>query len=256
MKRRAKTRQSSAPITKASTVGHFESVLEELSEWDPDWTKKYLKMSTNPWKNGILPIKLVELISLGLNVTCTNLQSTATRQHVRAALAAGATREEIICILKCASLLAIHSCSLGAPILLDEAEAMGAKPAKREGKEATPAVDQVRAIGQWNEAWNPFFQLDPVWTDEFMAAGSDVYVGKVFSSKDLELISVAFDACITHMYAPGVRRHIKAALKAGATMEEIMEVLKICVAQGIYASMLGVLILAEELKRQPTARKK
>ena len=33
------------------------------------------------------------------------------------------------------------------------------------------------------------------------------------------------------MYAPGTRRHIKAALKAGATVEEIMEVLKLCVVR-------------------------
>jgi alkylhydroperoxidase/carboxymuconolactone decarboxylase family protein YurZ len=51
------------------------------------------------------------------------------------------------------------------------------------------------------------------------------------------------------MYAPGTRRHIQAALKLGATMEEIMEVLKICVSQGMQASNLGVPILAEELER-------
>jgi alkylhydroperoxidase/carboxymuconolactone decarboxylase family protein YurZ len=51
------------------------------------------------------------------------------------------------------------------------------------------------------------------------------------------------------MYAPGTRRHIKAALRLGATMEEIMEVLKVCVAFGVQASNLGVPILAEELWR-------
>ena len=44
-------------------------------------------------------------------------------------------------------------------------------------------------------------------------------------------------------------RHIESALKLGATMEEIMEVLKISVAAGIEASNLGVPILAEELHR-------
>jgi alkylhydroperoxidase/carboxymuconolactone decarboxylase family protein YurZ len=51
------------------------------------------------------------------------------------------------------------------------------------------------------------------------------------------------------MYAPGTRRHIKAALKLGATTEEIMEVLKLCVIQGVQACNLGVPILAEELAR-------
>jgi alkylhydroperoxidase/carboxymuconolactone decarboxylase family protein YurZ len=52
------------------------------------------------------------------------------------------------------------------------------------------------------------------------------------------------------MYPPGTRRHIKAALKLGATMEEIMEVLKLCVIQGVQAFNLGIPILAEELERK------
>ena len=53
----------------------------------------------------------------------------------------------------------------------------------------------------------------------------------------------------THMYAPGTRRHIKAALKAGATMEEIMEVLKLCIVQSVQACNPGVPILAEESEK-------
>ena len=30
----------------------------------------------------------------------------------------------------------------------------------------------MKAIGQWNTAWDPFFELDPTWTDEFMATGA------------------------------------------------------------------------------------
>jgi alkylhydroperoxidase/carboxymuconolactone decarboxylase family protein YurZ len=56
------------------------------------------------------------------------------------------------------------------------------------------------------------------------------------------------------MYAPGTRRHIKNALKAGATMQEIMEVLKLCVVQGVQACNLGVPILAEELERAASSR--
>jgi alkylhydroperoxidase/carboxymuconolactone decarboxylase family protein YurZ len=51
------------------------------------------------------------------------------------------------------------------------------------------------------------------------------------------------------MYAPGTRRHIRGALAAGATMGEIMEVLKLCVIQGVQACNLGVPILVEELER-------
>jgi len=46
------------------------------------------------------------------------------------------------------------------------------------------------------------------------------------------------------------RRYIHNALQAGATMEEIMEVLKLCVVQGVQACNLAVPILAEELANQ------
>ena len=74
--------------------------LDQLGEWDADWAGKYRKMSTNPWSNGVLPVKLIELICLALNSACTNLQPEATRRHIRAALAAGATREEILMVLE------------------------------------------------------------------------------------------------------------------------------------------------------------
>src|SRR5262249_58372244 len=95
--------------------------------------------------------------------------------------------------------------------------------------------------------WNPFVELDPAWTDLFMATGTGIYASGLMTPKLIELLSIAFDASYTHMYAPGTRRHIRAALQVGATMEEIMEVLKLCVVQGVQACNLGVPILAEEL---------
>ena len=194
----------------------------------------------------MLPRKLVELIGVAVNAACTNLNPEGTRRHIRNALKAGATKEEILFVLKCASVMSIHSCSLGAPILLEEAIAAGVQPASKPAT-ATPACDKMKAIGQWNSAWDPFYELDPAWTDEFMATGAGIYGSGVMPAKDVELLSIAFDASYTHMYAPGTRRHIKNALKAGATMEEIMEVLKLCVVQGVQACNLGVPILAAEL---------
>jgi alkylhydroperoxidase/carboxymuconolactone decarboxylase family protein YurZ len=111
----------------------------------------------------------------------------------------------------------------------------------------------MRAVGQWNVAWDPFFALDPVWTDEFFAAVIPIYKSGVMSAKELELFSIACDASFTHMYAPGTRRHIKAALQAGATVQEIMEVLKLCVVQGVQTCNMGVPILADRHSRDGLA---
>ena len=238
----------------AAIMGPWDAALKTLCQWDPRWAESCARMTNNPWTNGILSRKFIELVAVGLNAACTNLNPDGTRRHIRAALAAGASRDEILFVLKCASVMSIHSCSLGAPILLEEAKAAGID-AKPKPREATPACDRMKAIGQWNSAWDPFYELDPVWTDQFMATGAGIYGSGVMAAKDVELLSIALDASYTHMYGPGTRRHIRNALKAGATMEEIMEVLKLCVVQGVQACNLGVPILAEELARAETKPK-
>ncbi len=231
-----------------SPAGPWDSALDMLREWDPKWAELCFKMSTNPWTHPVLPRKFIELVSVSLNAACTNLDPKGMRHHIRAALEAGATREEVLFVIKCGSALSIHSCSLAAPIVLEEANAANVQLTPRANTEPTPACDAMRQIGQWNTAWDSFFELDPVFTDEFMAMGAGIYKSGIMSPKEVELLSIALDASVTHMYAPGTRRHIKNALKAGATMEEIMEVLKLCVVQGVQTFNLSLPILAEELE--------
>ena len=63
-----------------------------------------------------------------------------------------------------------------------------------------------------------------------------------------ELIGIALDASCTHLYAPGVRRHIQRALKAGATREEITAVLQLASLQGLHSMCVGAPILLDELE--------
>ena len=114
---------------------------------------------------------------------------------------------------------------------------------------ATPAVEKMKAIGHWNEEWDSILFLDPVWTNEYMAMCAELYAESVLPPKELELLLVAFDAAYVHIYGSGTRRHIKNAFKAGATVDEIMQVLKLGVVQGVQACNLGVTLLAEELER-------
>ena len=232
-------------------TGPFDAALDTLRAWDPDWADACLHMAADPWQSPVLPRKLVELICVGLNAACTNLNREGTRRHIRRALDAGATRDEVLLVLKCATVMALHSCSLGAPILLEEAQAAGLAP--KPEQRPTPACDHMKQIGQWNAAWDPFCNLDPGWAEVFVRSGMDIYTSGVLPAKDIELLSVAFDASFTHMYAPGTRRHIRAALKAGATVEEVMAVLKLCVGQGVQALNLGVPILDEELAASGSA---
>ncbi|MGA8796678.1 MAG: carboxymuconolactone decarboxylase family protein [Candidatus Cybelea sp.] len=222
-----------------------DAAFDTLKRWDPSWSAAVDKVTSNPWQ-GALDRKTAELISVAVNSACTNLNLDGTRRHIKRAIEAGATRDELLMVLKMASLLSIHVCSLGAPILIEEARAAGVSAKANRVK--TPACDRMRAAGQWNVAWDGFYEIDPDWTEAFIVCGAPVYAGGILDPKLAELLSIAFDVSFTHMYAPGVRRHVKAALKLGATVEEIMDVFKLCVAQGVQASNMGIPILENELE--------
>ena len=120
-------------------TGPWDTALNQLREWDA-WADVCVKMTTNPLTSDVLRRKLVELIGVALNAACTNLNPEGTRRHIRRALAAGATKEEILFVLKCASVMSIHSCSVGAPILLEEAKAAGVQPAPKPAAPLPPVT--------------------------------------------------------------------------------------------------------------------
>jgi len=116
---------------------------------------------------------------------------------------------------------------------------------------ATPTCDRLRQLGEWNPAWDAFFELDPAWTEKFLAVGVSPIVSGVLDAKTVEFIAIAVDASCTHMYGPGVRRHIRKALAVGATREEIAAVLQCVSVLGIHTMSLGAPILLEELAGHP-----
>jgi alkylhydroperoxidase/carboxymuconolactone decarboxylase family protein YurZ len=122
------------------------------------------------------------------------------------------------------------------------------KTNSRNGASKRASRTRQPATGNWNPDWEPFARLDPAWTDKVIAMAISPAVAGVLQPKVVELIGIALDASCTHLYAPGVRRHIQRALKAGATREEIAAVLQLASMQGLHSVCLGAPILFEELE--------
>lgn len=139
--------KQNADVVTDPPTGPWDSALDTLREWDPIWAELRFKISTNPWTHSVLPLKFIESVSVSLNAACTNLNAEGTRHHIRAALEAGATRYEILFALKCGSVLSIHSCSLAAPIVFEEAKTANVQLTPRANTEPTPACDAMR--GRW-----------------------------------------------------------------------------------------------------------
>ena len=203
--------------------GRWNPLWDRLAQWDAEWTEGVVRAATSPWQSGILPNKTLELICVAGNVACSHLYAPGARRHIRAALAAGATRDEILATVKLASLLGFQAIHLGVPILAQE---LG------ESTDCPP----LQQLARWDGSWAAHVSI----------VASSPRDG-VLDEKTIELICIGINAAATHLNADAVRHHVKAALAVGATRAEIVEVLKVATTVGLHACNLAVPILDEEL---------
>lgn len=65
----------------------------------------------------------------------------------------------------------------------------------------TPVSELLRASGYWNPDWDAVAELDPIWTEKFMARGMHPVTAGVLEPKVLKFITIGVDASCTHLYA-------------------------------------------------------
>ncbi|MCP5083769.1 MAG: carboxymuconolactone decarboxylase family protein [Alphaproteobacteria bacterium] len=103
--------------------------------------------------------------------------------------------------------------------------------------------------GDWNPIWSQLEELDPDFLEAYLAFRSVPHREGPLPQKYKELIMIAINAATTHLYAPGVRRHMQNAIKAGASKEEILETIQLTTVMGIHSCNLAVPILMEEFDK-------
>lgn len=100
--------------------GYWNPFWDGLLQLDPTFFEAYLNFSSVPWRSGVLEPKIKELIYIAVDAATTHLYEPGLRQHIRNAIGYGATKEEIMEVLELVSVLGIHACTMGVPILLEE----------------------------------------------------------------------------------------------------------------------------------------
>jgi alkylhydroperoxidase/carboxymuconolactone decarboxylase family protein YurZ len=117
----------------------------------------------------------------------------------------------------------------------------------------TAEQEQLKAAfvdvrGTWGPTWESILKLDPDFLAAYLKFSAVPWRKNHLDAKTKELIYIAVDAAATHLYEPGIRQHIRAALSHGATAQEIMEVIELTSTLGIHAMNIGVPLLVEVLE--------
>jgi alkylhydroperoxidase/carboxymuconolactone decarboxylase family protein YurZ len=105
--------------------GFWNDAFEDILCMLPDYFEAYLNLVGNPRRSGILDEKTIALLGIAASASVTHLYQPTVAQQMDRALVCGATNEEILEVLQLASVLGLHSCTFGVPILAEELAKLG-----------------------------------------------------------------------------------------------------------------------------------
>jgi alkylhydroperoxidase/carboxymuconolactone decarboxylase family protein YurZ len=245
------TRQEELKAEFMKVRGTWSDAWESILRLDPAFLEAYLKFSAVPWRKNHLENKVKEFVYIAADAAATHLYTPGIRQHIRAALAFGATEAEIMEVLELTSTLGIHAANIGVPLLLEvlEEEGLRSGPVPLDERQEKLKAEFTENRGYWHSFWDGLLEVDPDLFEAYTEFSSVPWRTGVLSPKVKELIYTAFDASATHLYVPGLKLHMRNAVRYGATQEEIMEVLEIVSVIGIHAATVAAPILEEEAAR-------
>lgn len=103
-------------------------------------------------------------------------------------------------------------------------------------------------LGYWDEKLSALVELDPGFVEAWYRMATVPAKKNYLGDKLRALIGLSASAAATHLYAPGIHRQVHNALDAGASREEIVEVLQLTATLGIHACNIGVPLLQEVLE--------
>ncbi|PLR78759.1 gamma-carboxymuconolactone decarboxylase [Bacillus sp. V3-13] len=231
--------------------GYWAEFWDNVLKLNPQYFEAYINFSAVPWKKGTLEPKVKELIYIAIDAATTHLYNPGTQVHMQNAIRYGATQEEIMEVFELTSVLGIHTCTVGVPILVEELRNIGVEiDSDLTQKQAELKEQFIRERGYWSEIWDNLLSLDPDFFEAYLNLSAVPWKNGPLEPKIKELIYIAIDAATTHLYEPGIRIHIRNALKYGATKEEIMEVFQLISVLGIHTFTESVPLLVNELKNK------
>lgn len=234
--------------------GIWSSAWETIAKINPAYLEGYLAIQKAAQSRQRLPPKYQQLCYVAVAASVTHMYLPAVEAHIRAALEAGATTDEIFETLGLSYLLGVHTVTLGFPMLQELMEELGIqsthKDSNEEDRKDEIRKDFVSQRGFWPETFEPLLDLDPEFFARYTDFSSFSSRSKVLEPKYRELLICAIDAATTHLYARGTKIHMRNALKLGALPEEIVEMLEITSLMGIDGICASTPILYKQIRHQ------
>jgi alkylhydroperoxidase/carboxymuconolactone decarboxylase family protein YurZ len=240
-------------------LGDDARAVDALLALDPEAATRYLQMAAATRRHALEP-KARCLIELAVVASPVHLIEPAIRAATARALRLGASKEELLDVLRLASVVGVHSLVPAIDLYVTEQGGSAALQEGASGAERARAQDVAAAFrqrrGYWPEGWADAALLASDYVDAYGAFSSLPAQSGQLPAKLRELILLAIDISPAHFYVPGATLHLRQALQQGATREEIIETFSIAALIGFNSMVIATPILREELARHEKDKEK
>lgn len=105
--------------------GYWDEAWAAILRLDPAYFSAALALSASPHEAKVLDEKTIALLRIAASASTTHLHPATVETQIERALDEGASAEEIAEVLQLASVLGLHSCTFGIPILAEELAKLG-----------------------------------------------------------------------------------------------------------------------------------
>jgi alkylhydroperoxidase/carboxymuconolactone decarboxylase family protein YurZ len=186
----------------------------------------------------------VELLAFAVRIAVTTLDTAGAQPHARRALAAGVSPAQLHEVVLLVSGLGVHSLFEGTRLVSRLAQSAVEQGTGNAAADAMRDPERQRLWDTWvgeDRYWQGFerevpdflaalLQASPPGFDAFFRYCAVPWKDAQLPALTKELISMAADATPTHRFLPGMRLHLRNALKLGAGRNAVMQTLDIAAA--------------------------
>ena len=224
--------------------GYWVPFNDGLLKYAPDYLTHYLAYASLPSETGPLSAKDRELIYVAVDTSTTHMFGQGLGIHVRAALKAGCSPQELIEVMEISTAQGLDSVSSGIGIVVEELVSAGkhgdADTRKLTSEEAAAKADYVDRFGDWPQWCDQLLRRDCFYFSAMTKVLDGPSLTGALDDRSRCLVQFALAASPTHLEKDTMRAHTKRAIAIGISGEELVEVLQLVAHLGIHACVIGV----------------
>lgn len=214
--------------------GYWRPWTETMLEACPGFVQHYARYAGHPARSGPLSARMVELIYVALDSSSSHLFESGLNTHMKRALEAGATKEDILDVLHLVAIQGMASVCQATDILAEFVDLNDVAPIEEELQVRIDAIGAPHAL-----ALAALARMDPGYVEVLLDFVEQGRPGAGLTPAERSLVQLALHACFTAFNPSAVRQMVAAALSQELKPSALLQAVQLGAHLAVHGTALG-----------------